>query len=175
MQAAIRIRTNWVGLFAGLAIAAALVATWRVDGGGAAPPARVEIVTSPSAEIAITPEGVTTEAGKLVASEREDGLRRTLEVRNATGEQLEVRLKAVSDQPDLREIVRFDVRAGEERIHGGTLARLESGSQTFSLEPGQALPLTVTAWIPEGSPQADWAARSVSVSLELDTSKGAKS
>ena len=66
----------------------------------------------------------------------------------------------------------LDVRAGSQRIYGGTLAGLESGSEPFSLEPGQSLPLTVAAWIPEGASAPEWAGRSVSVSLELETGGG---
>lgn len=172
MQTAIRIRTDWVALLAGLAIAAALVATWRVDNGEAAPPARVEIVTSPSEQIAISPDGVTAAAQKLVPSLPEDGIRRTLALRNATAEPHEVRLKAVANRADLGQAVELDVRAGAQRIYGGTLAGLESGSEPFSLEPGQSLPLTVAAWIPEGASAAEWAGHSVSVSLELETGGG---
>jgi hypothetical protein len=172
MQAAIRIRTDWVALLAGLAIAAALVATWRVEGGAAPAPARIEIVTAPSEQIAISPDGVTATAQKLVPSLPEDGLRRTLELRNATAEPLDVRLKAIANRADLGQAVELDVRAGARRIYAGTLAGLEPGSEQFPLGPGQSLPLTLAAWIPEGASAADWAGRSVSVSLELQAGGG---
>ncbi len=168
MQTAINIRTDWVALLAGLAIAAALVATWRVDGGSAAPPARVEIVTSPSAQIAINPDGITSEAQKLVPSSPGDGLRRTVEIRNATAEPLDLRVKAVTDRPELNGTLEVDVRAGARQVYGGPLAGLESGSQAFALDAGESLALSVLAWVPEGADSEDWAGRSVSVALELE-------
>ena len=168
MQTAIRIRTDWVALLVGLAVAAALVSSWRIDNGGTAAPARVEIVTSPSDRIAISPDGVTAEAQKLVPSLPEDGLWRRLNLRNATGEPLETRVKAVVNSPLLGEELQLDIRAGALQVYGGTLAGLASGSQPFSLDPAQSLDLDVVAWIPEGADASAWSGRSVSVNLELE-------
>jgi hypothetical protein len=172
MQTAIRIRTDWVALLFGLAVAAALVATWRIDNGGIPAPARVEIVTAPSQEIAVSPDGVTAEAQKLVASLPEDGLRRQLHLRNATDVSLETRVKALVDSPALGQEVELDVRAGSLQVYGGPLAGLTSGSQPFTLDPGQSLDLAVQAWIPDGASPIEWSGRNVSIQLEL-VSEGA--
>lgn len=169
MHTAIRIRTDWVALLVGLAIAAALVSSWRIDNGGTAAPARVEIVTSPSEQIAMSPAGVTAEAQKLIPSLPEDGLRRRVNLRNATGDPLDIRVKALVDTPLLGQELRLDIRAGALQVYGGTLAGLASGSQPFSLDPAQSLDLEVVAWIPEETASEAWSGRSVSVNLELVT------
>jgi hypothetical protein len=169
MQTAIPIRTEWVALLAGLAIAAALVSTWRVETGGTSAPAKVEIVTSPSELIAISPDGVTAESQNLVPSLREDGLRRQLVVRNASAEPLDVRVKAAVGGPALGEVVKFDVRAGDALVYSGLLTGLTAGSGAFALDPGQSAALDVVAWIPEESASDDWSGRSATVNLDLVT------
>jgi hypothetical protein len=169
MPTAIRIRTEWVAVLVGLAIAAAFVSSWRVEGGGSSAPAKVEIVTSPSEVVAVSPEGVTAESQRLVPSLPEDGLRRQLTLRNATAEAIDVRVKATLGSPLLAEAVDAEVRAGSELVYRGPLSGLAAGSNFFALDPAESVNLDVVAWIPEGMDSEDWAGRSVSAQLQLVT------
>jgi hypothetical protein len=126
-------------------------------------------VTSPSDLVAISPEGVTAESQRLVPSLPEDGLRRQLTLRNATAEALDVRVRAALGSPLLAEVVDAEVRAGSELVYRGPLSGLARGSDFFALDPAESLNLDVVAWIPEGMDSDDWAGRSVSAELELET------
>jgi hypothetical protein len=104
-----------------------------------------------------------------VPSLPEDGLRRQLTLRNPTPESLDVRVKAAIGSPLLAEAVDAEVRAGSELVYRGPLSGLAGGSDFFALDPAESVTLDVVAWIPEGMDSDDWAGRSVSAQLELET------
>lgn len=162
-----RIRTEWVALALGLALAALFVFSQRVGGETSAPAANVEIVTSPSSELAITPDGVTSGKGALTPSSPDGGFEREVTVRNATAEPLDARV-ALPEEPStldgaLQARIQFDNRV----VYDGPVRGLSAGSDPYALASGQTARLSILVWIPEAIPGDDWEARSATLPIEL--------
>ena len=157
MQPAIRIRTDWVALFAGLAIAAALVATWRVDNGEAAPPARVEIMTSPSSR-----SRSARTASRPAARSSFPPFRRTASGgRSSFATPRPSRTKSAEGrrQPGRSRPGRGVGRPRRRASATAAARRARVGLGAVLARARAVLPLTVAAWIPEGASAPEWAGR----------------
>lgn len=72
-----------------------------------------------------------------------------LRLRNQTGEQLAVLLRAEPSSTALDGILRVRIEAGGKRVFDSTLQALRQGTEdAISLRPGRAAPVRVFAWIP---------------------------
>ena len=161
-------RIDRAAIVLGLALAAVLVLGWRVEGGEQVPPAQLELVTSSSNALALSPAGVTSERRRLRASASEQGLERELTVRNPTGRPLAVTLRASAQLPGLERALALRVVAAGRTVFEGTLATLRGGTTPFRLAGREQTAIRIRAWIPESAPDSTWRARSATVALELD-------
>lgn len=161
-----RIRTEWAALALGLALAAALVLSWRISAETTVPSAHVEIVTAPSSEFAVTPDGRTTGQGALRPSAPEGGFEREVTVRNATAGQLALSVRLPAEKSELDAALKARIAVDDTVVYDGVVRGLSQGSSPYPMIGGQTARLSILVWIPE-SPSSDWKARSATLPLEL--------
>jgi hypothetical protein len=166
VYAAARPTTEWGALALGAVLAALALVGWRVDGGARAPAATVTLVTSPAADLAVTPSGVTRERKALRPSAPRAGLERRLTVTNASATARTVRLRGRLESAELGNVAVVRVTAGGRPVFRGTLAELRRGTRAFTLASHASTDVVVRTWIPETT-EGDWQARSATVELQL--------
>jgi hypothetical protein len=166
MYALTRIRTEWVALALGLALATALVLSWRISGETAIPAAHVEIVTAPSSDFAVTPDGRTSGEGSVRPSAPEGGFEREVTVRNATAGPLALSVRLPAAQSELDGALKARVAVDDTLVYDGVVRGLSQGSSPYPMTSGQTAKVSILVWIPE-SPDGDWEARSSTLPLEL--------
>ena len=170
MYAMTRIRTEWAALALGLALAAVFVLSQRVGGETSAPAANVEIVTAPSAQFAITPDGVTSGEGALTPSSPDGGFEREVTVRNATAEPLEARAALPNESSPLDGALQARIQFDDRVVYDGPVRGLSSGSDPYPLASGQTAQLSILVWIPESISGDHWEARSATLPIVLASS-----
>ncbi len=173
MLAATRIRIDWLALVAGVVLAAIALAGWRVDGGLNPPPADVALLVAPSQEIAIATTSGSDEAVAIRATDSEQGVARGLEIRNATGGKLDLRLQATPATGELDESLTVRIVTGGQTLFEGPLGALRAGTPAFALESHETSDVQVLAWIPTSARDESWGARSEQVRLEIVTTPSA--
>ena len=173
MHAVTQTRMDRMAFVVGLALAALVLLSWRVDGGTQAPPAEIELVTSSTGSIAVTPSGVTAERGRLRATSTGAGFTRAIGVTNATGAPLSVVVRLTPETSELDDAVAVRVAARGATLYPGRLGDLRRGSAPFALASHEQAVVHVETWIPESVPAAAWRARAVRVPVELATTEAA--
>lgn len=169
MLAATRTRIDWLALVAGVVLAALALAGWRVDGGLNPPPADVALLVAPSQDIAIATTSGSDEAVAIRATDSELGVSRSLEIRNATGSKLDLRLQATPATGELDSSLLVRIATGGQTLFEGSLGALRAGTPAFALESHQTSDVQVLAWIPPTAEDQSWGARSEQVQLEIVT------
>jgi len=170
MLAATRIRTDWLALLVGIALAACAAVGWRIDGGVEVPAAEVTILTAPSQDLAVVEGSDVIVTRALRPTTSEEGLERRLTVRNATGAALAVGFRAETTTTDLDGALRVRVLADEHSVFEGTLAELRTGtSESFQLPSHATASISVRAWIPVTAAERAWKARGDQVRIEFLT------
>jgi hypothetical protein len=169
MLAATRVRIDWLALVAGVVLAALALAGWRVEGGLNPPPADVALLVAQSQDLAIATVSGSDEGKALRGSAPEAGVERGLEIRNATGSRLDVRLRATAATSDLDEALTVRIVTRGETLFEGPLGALRAGTAAFGLESHETSDVQVLAWIPLSADDESWGARSEQVQLELLT------
>jgi hypothetical protein len=151
----------------GVAAAALAIHSWGVRGGTAAPGADVRITAARSDSIAATTEG-SLARNDLTPSAASHGLRGSLELFNATGRPLSVRLRADTPDADLDHVLFLRLSSGGARLFSGPLAALHEGSASVTLASHARTPVSVQAGIP-ASAGTGYQARAEAVSLSFLT------
>ena len=136
------------GLLLGMAVAAGLVASWRLPRGTGALGADVKLLAAPIGELDVSPIGPLLSVTNLRAGSPPG--RGETAVRNQTGATLSVRVRATPSLPDLDDLLVIRLELGDERLFEGTLSRLRSGTdRSFRLESGERRVLRAEAWLPD--------------------------
>src|SRR5206468_4863420 len=135
-----------VGLAAAVVLTVMALTAWHLPRGSGGNGADVTVSTGPTGELGI-PQGPFVRGANL----RPGGgaAEGTIPVRNQTGQDLAVTVRAMPSVPDLDDLMMVQVSAGPRSVYRGTLAGLEVGSgRPFLLAPGQMRRLAVRAWLP---------------------------
>jgi hypothetical protein len=164
-----RARIDLLALAAGVALAALAVVGWRVEGGTTPPPAEVALLVAPSQDLAIATVSGSDEATKLEGSKPESGIERRLEVRNATGNRLNVRIQASASSGELDEALRLQIRTENQTLFEGTLGSLRANGPSFTLDSHQTADVQVVAWIPVEANGTQWGARNAQIEIAFPT------
>jgi hypothetical protein len=110
----------------------------------------------------------------LFPSERDGGVGGVVSVRNATGETLEVMLRAGVETRALDRLLRLRVRAHGRTLFSGTLGSLRRGALLGPLPSHATLTVRVEAWLaPDAGPA--YRARKERISLSFVTQPGGRS
>lgn len=168
VAAATGMRFEWAALALGAGLAALAVLGWHIEGGIKAPAARLAIVTAPSTDLALSPAGETRVEAALRAGGPASGVQRQLEIRNATGDPLEVHVTATTATRELEQALALRIQAGDATLFQGSLEELRVGSNSFRLPSHQTTNVTVLAWIPTTASHS-WEARSDSLQIGFTT------
>ena len=135
-----------VGLGAVLALTVGALPAWHLPRGTGSNGADLTVATGPTGELGI-PIGPFVRGNDLRPGG--DTAEGTIPVRNQTGTDLAVTVRAMPSIPDLDDLMMVEVSAGSRSVYRGTLAGLVVGSgQAFMLTPGQTRALAVRAWLP---------------------------
>ncbi len=156
--------TKWIGLTVGLAVAAALLMTWRVPATSGALGAELTLVATPPGELTLRPAGAFLHGRRLTAG----GAAATgrLEVRNITGRRLAVRVRLLPAAPDLDRALRVELEDAGRLVAVGRLGALRRWSRgAFELRPGESRRLDARAFLVEHA--SGYEGRMVDVTLEL--------
>lgn len=151
----------------GVCAAALALHGWGVRGGTAAPGADVRITAARSDSIAATPDGALTRSN-LTPSAASRGLRGSLDLFNATGRPLSVRLRADTPDADLDHVLFLRLSSGGVRLFAGPLSALHEGSGSVTIASHARTSVSVQAWIP-ASVGTGYQARAEAVSLSFLT------
>ena len=127
---------RWLGLVAGLALAAVLVAGWRVPAGGGTLGAEATFVAAPPGELTAEPAGLPARARAAPGRRRRDG---TLRVRNISPRRQRVRVRMAPSNRDLDRALYVELTSsGGRRLAAGPLGRLRRPSaRALSIAPGK--------------------------------------
>ena len=135
-----------VGMGAAVALTVTALSAWHLPRGTGSNGADVTVATGPTGELGL-PLGPFVRGNDLRPGS--DPATGTIPVRNQTGTDLAVTIRALPSIPDLDDLLMVQVTAGSRSVYRGTLAGLEVGSgKPFLLTPGQTRPLAVRAWLP---------------------------
>jgi hypothetical protein len=143
-------RARAAGLLAGLLLAAAVLAGWRVAPGGQPLGLDLAVTANSTGELALGSTGRIGAATGLAPG-------RTLEaettVTNQTGRTLAVRVRALRSSRDLDRALRIRVSVGDR--------------PTMRLAPGASAPIRLKAWVATGS--SGWRGRIEDITLEPES------
>lgn len=135
------------GALLGLTLAVTLLLVSRPGAVGAGAPAAVGVAIAPVGELEITP---APPQPVLEARLRPGGprARGAFAVRNQTGENLAVALRADMSSTALNGLLEVRVRSGEEVLSESTLESLRVRPPRLRLASGERAQLSIEAWLP---------------------------
>ena len=156
--------TKWIGLAAGIALAAVLLSSWRVPATSGTLGADLKLVATPPGELTLKPAGALLQGHGLRAGGT--AATGTLEVRNITARTLAVRTRLLPSVPDLDAGLRVEVEDGGRPVASGPLGRLRRWSRAaVTIAPGESRRLDARAAVVPGA--RDYQGRIVDATLEL--------
>lgn len=136
-----------VGAILGLSLAALAVLWWRVPQGSGALGADLTFVAHPSGELDVSPLEPFLVVTGLQPSKAQ-GPERWLNVRNQTGSELEVRVRATPSTRDLDRLLWLQLRTDDLELFRGPLGNLRNWTARFlALAPGETGELAVAVWL----------------------------
>ena len=153
-----------VGLTVGLAVAAALLMTWRVPAMSGALGADLKLVATPPGELTLKPAGAFLQGRRLTAG----GAAATgrLELRNVTARRLTVRVRLLPSAGDLDRALQLELEDAGRLVAIGRLGALRRWSRrAFELRPGESRRLDARAFVVDHA--GGYEGRMVDVTLEL--------
>ena len=160
----ILLTSRGAGLLTGFALAAAGLLSWNVPGGSGALGADVQITSAPLGELDVSPVAPFLSVTNLLPGALARG---ELKVRNQTGTELSVRLRALPSLADLDDLLMVRIEAGGELLFAGALADLRLWSErSFRLLSGEQRALRVQTWMPVGT-TTGFEGRIADIGLEL--------
>lgn len=148
------------GLAAGLALAASLLASWRIEPSDGSLGADVRLLTIVPGELQAAPTGVFLSARDLRPGGEPGG--GTLRLRNITPRPVAVSFKPNSSDRVLARAGRIELSSGGRVVARGSLARI-GGSVRIPANSARSLKARV--WVPRGTPKAGYGARFADVNL----------
>jgi hypothetical protein len=158
--------TRAIGAAIGLGLVAALIVAARPAGGhGGVLPAELRITAGLDGEVAVGPAAPKPllESGPMRPGTQVSA---TMALRNQTGEELAVRLRAQPDSTALDGTAHVRLLSQGKVLFDETLQALRQGSAgAIDLAPGGAAPVRVVAWIPAET-ETGYEGRRVAVVLE---------
>lgn len=136
------------GALLGLALAVTLLLVSRPGAAGAGAPAAVRVAVAPAGELEVSPSPPrpVLEARSLRSGGPPAG--GTFQVRNQTGEDLSVALRAEVDSTALNGLLEVRVRSGGHLLAESTLEGLRVRPIQLRLASGQRARLSLEAWLP---------------------------
>ena len=155
---------KWTGLTVGLAVAVALVVTWRVPATSGTLGADVKLVATPPGELTLKPAGAFLEGRRLTAG----GAAATgrLELRNITARTLAVRVRLLPSVADLDGALRIELEDAGRPVAIGRLGGLRRASRpALRIGPGESRRLDARAFVIRRA--GDYEGRMVDVTVEL--------
>ena len=153
------------GLVTGVAIAAAGVTSWKVTGGTGILGADIWVISSPVGELELSPAGPFVSGSALEPGGR--AVEGDLKVRNQTGSELSVRLRALPSLRDLDDVLMIRVELEGDALFVGRLGDLRSWSdRAFRLARGERRAVRVQTWLPPDVTDG-YQGRIADISLEL--------
>ncbi len=154
---------------AGLAIVAAAVASWRVPAGTVVPGIDLKVSATPTGELEMPRSGTFIEAHDLKPGTTHARAAGKLAIRNQTGTDLSVRVKAAASSADLDELLQMKITAGDRVVAEGSLESLSGWSKrALRLPEGTQRTLTVEAGLPDSAGRG-YQGRIADVSLVFDS------
>jgi hypothetical protein len=142
---------RWSGLSAGLVVVIVALYAWRVPPSqGPAPGASVMFVAGPTGELEVSPTGrflAGTDlrpAGRVITG--------ALAIRNQTGRNLDVRLRALPNLDDLDHLLQVEVSGSEGVLFRGDLGGLRSWTDPLRIGRGREQSLSFRAWLVPQAP-----------------------
>jgi len=136
------------GALLGVGVAATLLVVSRPGAAVAPVPASVRFALAPVGELEVTPappRPALVARGLRPGGPRASGY---FELRNQTGEELSVRLKAATDSSSLDGLLKVEVRAGDRLLTDTTLQGLGLHPPELRLASGERARLRLAAWLP---------------------------
>jgi hypothetical protein len=158
--------TKWIGAAVGLALAVALVLSWRVAADGHALPAAVSMQAHPSGELELRPAADFLSAPALtVGGPSASG---TVRLRNITPVALEVRVRLAPSSKALDRALAVRLAARDRTLADGRLGALDDWSaSSVRIHPGRSAALHARATIPAGPSAAAAGGQDVDVAVEF--------
>ncbi|HXF37835.1 MAG TPA: hypothetical protein VNO17_11760 [Actinomycetota bacterium] len=142
-------RLRGLGLVAGLAAAAAIVAGGRIPPGDGRLGADVIVAASPRGELGVRPVGPVLTASDLRPGDPADAPSASMDVVNQTGVRLAVHVRGLPSSAQLDGLLWLELEAGGRSLFRGPLGELRRRTEhAFILDPGEGTELTVRAWLP---------------------------
>lgn len=146
---------RWIkgaGLALGMVAAVLLLMAWRVPGGNGTSGLDLTVIVNPTGELQITPPGPLFFATGLRPGDGEGKASGTFEVRNRTGANLLLRVRALPSEGVLDGVLRVELRAGGATLYSGRLEGLRAWSDgSTTLAPGAGRTFSFRAWLPGGA------------------------
>jgi len=150
----------------GIALAVALVLSWRVAADGTALPTEVTMHAHPTGELELRPAAAFLSALRLEAGgpSASGGLR----LRNITPVPLDVRVRLAPSAATLDRALAVRLAAGGRLLAGGRLGRLRRWSAgSLRIRPGRSAVLQARAAVPAGRSAAAAGGQDVDIAVEL--------
>jgi hypothetical protein len=159
------------GVLAGLALCAAILEVSRVEPSTELLGLHLDVTLVGTGALAVPAPGPLVQVRNLLPGE-DRAVEADGQVRNQTGRNMMVRLRAVPSTVEVDELLNLEIFAGDRLLYAGTLGRLrEWTAESFQIGVGQLQPLRVRAHLPP-TVTGGYQGRMERISLELSEPPG---
>lgn len=166
MSASTATATKWIGLAAGILLAAGLVHTWQIPAEGGVIGADVRLAALPAGELQLRPTAVFLSGHGLVPGGR--GARGSIRVTNITGTPVAVDARLTPSSPALDRALSVRLDTAARRLLAGPLGELRRWRRLdLRLDPGETAALQARVTIPRNPAAAEAGGQTVEVTTEL--------
>ena len=136
-------------LVLGLLAAVAVAFNGRMPEGSGRLGLDLKLVVQPTGELAVSPSGAVIRASGLEAGTERSG---ELTVRNQTAAPVDVQLRMTAAGREVDRLLWIEAASGDTTLLRGPLGHARSWTaRSLRLAPGDARPLRVRVWLPEGA------------------------
>jgi hypothetical protein len=159
--------TRAIGFVLGAGLAITALLSWKIPPGHATLGADVTVVSHPSGELAVSPNGRIINATALKPGPPSAAEGSHVKLHNQTDTTLDVRLRGVPSESDLDDALMVDVTSGGESLFRGSLGDFRSWTpEGISIDSGAQAGFQISTWLPP-TLAAGYQGRSTTVDLEL--------
>ncbi len=138
-----------VAFVAGVALAVAAVASWRVDAAPGSSRVDVRMSVNLTGELAVAPTGTVLFGRAMEAGTSRGSVRGRFSIRNQTPLPQAVRLRTRASSHGLDDLLWVEASSGGRRLFSGPLGELRRGSRrAIRVEPGGRRTVRLHAWLP---------------------------